>query len=128
MIYEYQGFVCSDIDEIDCFAKDIIETLKKYIDDEDDIFQIRLIINELLINAALHGNHCEIDKYVEISIRVYEDRVLIRVKDEGGGIDYDFSDLDIPDLSCGGRGLQIVSALVDEISIENTSVACMKIL
>ena len=55
---------------------------------EDQAADLRLILNELLINAVVHGNQLDADKKVEIEIRINGGRIYSRVTDEGTGFNY----------------------------------------
>jgi len=92
---------------------------------EDFLFDLRVILNELILNAIKHGNGEEINKKVQIVAGIFKDvYVLISVKDEGKG--YDCKCLlernkkvkeivDLCDMKETGRGLLIVESLCDEM-------------
>ncbi len=64
MSFRYEGSVCSDLDKIKIFIQEVLNKLKKILEDEDLIFDIRLILNELVINSVIHGNQCNTKKSV----------------------------------------------------------------
>ena len=84
---------------------------------EDEEFEFRLILNELISNGITHGNErCE-DKSLVASIReINKGTLSICIKDEGDGFNHN---------SCfhkkyslyteGGRGLKIIRELCDEV-------------
>ena len=55
-----------------------------------------------------------------------EGQIRIEVKDEGIGIDYDFSTYDPLDLKCSGRGLILVHGLSDELIVKNNCIIAIK--
>ena len=55
---------------------------------EDQAADLRLVFNELLMNAVVHGNQLDACKKVEIEIKVNGGRIYSRVTDEGTGFDY----------------------------------------
>ena len=83
---------------------------------------ISLCVSESVNNAIYHGNKQDLNKYVTIFAECKEDYFFIEVADEGNG--FNFKDLPDPTLSEnlrkeGGRGLFIISKLVDGISFKN---------
>jgi serine/threonine-protein kinase RsbW len=55
---------------------------------EDQAADLRLIFNELLMNAVVHGNRSDTNKKVSIEINIDGEHVHSRVTDEGPGFDY----------------------------------------
>jgi len=55
---------------------------------EDQAADLRLIFNELLMNAVVHGNRSDVNKKVSIEIEIDGGRIHSRVTDEGPGFDY----------------------------------------
>lgn len=124
--FRYSGIVCSDLDMIKNFVDDVLKKLNNIIENSDTMFDIRLILNELVINGVLHGNDCITSKCVKLSLEVKEDTLTIQVEDEGSGIDYDLESYDPSDLKCCGRGLVIVNGLSDEFYIQKNKVTAIK--
>lgn len=124
--FKYNGTVCSDLEMIKSFVDEILKKLNKIIEDSDIMFDVRLILNELVINGVLHGNDCSITKCVKLSLEVSGDKLTIQVEDEGKGIDYDFKSYDPTDLKCCGRGLIIANGLSDEFYIHKNRVTAIK--
>lgn len=124
--FKYSGTVCSDLDMIKNFVDEILKKLNHIIDNSDIMFDIRLILNELVVNGVLHGNDCNTTKCVKLSLEVSKSRVTIEVEDEGKGIDYDLKSYDPNDLKCCGRGLVIVNGLSDEFYIQKNRVTAVK--
>lgn len=125
-IYNFQGSVCSDLALVKDFLKKTIFNLEKFIMDEEIIYDIRLIINELVVNGALHGNELNEEKKVFLKIDLDRDSIKILVRDEGSGIDYDSSSYDCNSLKCSGRGLFIVEALTDNLVLKGNEVIAIK--
>jgi len=122
----FKGSVCSDLTEAKVFVERALNSLRKFIYDEDLMFDIRLIVNELIVNGVIHGNCCDMSKNVYLLLDVEEDYVRIEVVDEGKGIDYDISTYNPQELKCCGRGLVIVDRLSDEFYIERNRVVAVK--
>jgi DNA-binding response OmpR family regulator len=96
---------------------------------EEQVHQLRQAVMEMAQNAIEWGNQHASDRLVNITYRVYEDRVEIIVRDQGPGFDRanlphaaapddPFSHLDVRDklgLRAGGFGLMICRGMVDEL-------------
>ena len=126
MDFNYYGSVCSDLHIIKDFLDDIIFKLSGIIKNKEIIFDIKLILNELVINGALHGNDCINSKCVSLSLELVGNKMTIEVKDEGKGIDYDIACYDPENLMYGGRGLILVNGLSDEFYIDKNRVVAIK--
>lgn len=124
--FKYSGTVCSDLDIIRNFIDEILIKINNLIEDNDTMFDIRLILNELVINGVLHGNDCISSRCVKLSLEVNENKVTIEVEDEGKGIDFDFKTYDPTQLNCSGRGLVLVNGLSDEFYIQRNKVTAVK--
>lgn len=86
--------------------------------DPDDEVRMRLCVDEVLVNAIVHGNEMSADKRVTITIHKSDDRLGIRIEDEGQGFEpKDVPDPDDPEslLLEGGRGVLIVTSFMDEV-------------
>ena len=128
MAYLYFGTVPSEISKVCSSVSQIIRHLKSRCKlTEDCLWDIRLILSELMINGCDHGNMNDRNKLVTLELMVDQDQVRIIVKDEGGGIQWEkAATADIQ--SCSGRGLRIVQALCDEMTVEDTEVRCALIV
>lgn len=87
-----------------------------------DVETIGLAVGEALANAMVHGNHCDPQKTVRISVAVNETcGLLVSVKDSGSG--FDPSALSNPIaaenlLASHGRGIFLIRQLMDEVDFE----------
>jgi serine/threonine-protein kinase RsbW len=86
---------------------------------------VEIAVREALENAVVHGNHEDPGKHVHISCRCEPDEVLIAVRDEGQGFDFN----EVPDpttqeniQSSHGRGIYLMKALMDEVRFEEGGV------
>lgn len=69
-------------------------------------------------NAILHGNKLDENKMVNISVKMIEHRLIIKIDDEGNGFDYK----NVPDPTApenienvNGRGIFLMEKLSDKI-------------
>lgn len=89
--------------------------------EEDESYEFRLILNELISNGVLHGNKGFCNKKVSVMIEEVDSTTLdIFIRDEGSGFDYnhicqDKFKCDSLKMSESGRGLKLVNALCNKI-------------
>ena len=89
---------------------------------EDEIDHLGMAVRETVVNAVAHGNGYSAEKSVFFSVRVAQDGGLtVGIRDEGEG----FEPQVVPDptapenlLKTSGRGLLLMRALVDELTVE----------
>jgi serine/threonine-protein kinase RsbW len=84
---------------------------------EDTFANMMTCLNEIAINAIVHGNKLDEKKKVIVNAEVDSKRVIWTVTDEGTGFDYDH----LPDPTAAenlenltGRGVFIVKQLADQ--------------
>lgn len=112
----------TDLKYIKDFRDKLIEILEEKSVEDDLIFKIRLILDELIINSYKHGNRCQYDKNIDTTFVLDEDYCLIKVKDEGEGIDY-FLDNDA--FTDHGRGIKLVYSLAQELIIKDNMITAL---
>jgi len=87
-----------------------------------DLGNVQLALQEALMNAILHGNRSDPEKYVRTCVAIEEGGgILIVVKDSGTG----FDPSKLPDPTMGenvyreaGRGVYLIHQLMDEVQYE----------
>ncbi len=80
-------------------------------------FNVRLCLEEALVNAMVHGNQNQVAATVHITISEEGDTCTICVKDEGHGFNPDdvtMSDCD----QMGGRGVCLIKAFMEEVRFD----------
>jgi serine/threonine-protein kinase RsbW len=90
---------------------------------EDAVADLKLALTEACSNSVRHAYDHD-DGQVHLAFTLHDDRVIIRIRDEGAGFHED--DVDCPDcraipeieLGEGGMGISIIRAVVDEFSLE----------
>ena len=122
MDFEYIKVIKSDFDDIDKAVSYVLEKLSSVIRNEEIMFNIRIVINEIVINSYEHGNKCNREKGINLKVCVNMDCIHINVKDEGDGINYIFNENRDINMTTSGRGLRIVEHLVDELEINNNEI------
>ncbi len=86
---------------------------------EDRVEDLKTAIAEACINAIEHGNHLDDQLSVGVFLSVDDERLEVRVVDEGSGMDHRpaLPDIDrkmLGDEDPRGMGMFLIQALVDE--------------
>lgn len=116
------NIICPTINEIFCYLRDAYGVIS-----EDIEFEIKVVLNELILNAIKHGNKENSNKYVKIAVAINsENQLLLIIEDEGQGYNSDcllenticsIEDIDLCEMKVSGRGLMIVKNLCDKVKI-----------
>ena len=114
----------SDINIMNDIVNDILLSIDKKIG-EDNLFNIKLILSELIVNSIKHGNNNDRDKNISICLFIEEDWVEISVSDEGQGFMYS-KNLDPCTFCETGRGLLLVEGLSDIFLVCKNSITSIK--
>jgi serine/threonine-protein kinase RsbW len=87
---------------------------------DDELHKVGMAVREAMVNAVVHGNRYNLKKKVHLSVDGGGDQLTIVITDEGEGFDF----ATLPDpldegnlLRQSGRGLLLMRAFVDEVSI-----------
>ena len=90
---------------------------------DQEVFSVRLALEEALVNAIKHGNQMDRAKKVHIAYRVGPERFDIHIRDEGPG----FDPADVPDPTAAenlerpcGRGLMLMRHYMTEVEYNAT--------
>lgn len=123
MTYNYKFEIKSDLSTVNKTVKNIIEDLSPCIDDKKLLFNIRLVLTELITNGIIHGNKKNENKKVFLEIVYGDEKILLRIKDQGSGIDGGYK-VKSDKLDRSGRGLFLVDQLCDNFKIKGCEVYC----
>jgi serine/threonine-protein kinase RsbW len=95
----------------------IMDAIESFEYPQDDIFAMKLSLEEGLINAIKHGNKLNPDKRVKIEADISNQQVEIMIEDQGPG----FSKKDVPDPTleenlekCSGRGILLIETYMTQ--------------
>ena len=98
---------------------------------EDDVHQIGMAVRESVVNAVVHGNCYSAQKKVTLAMEAGEDRLTIKVQDQGLGFGLD----NVPDplasenlLRKSGRGLFLIRAFMDELHVHQLGAGGMEVV
>lgn len=122
----YKGTICSDLRMIKGFIEDKLIILSGIIENNDILFDVRVILNELIVNGILHGNQCISSKCVSLLLEIKDDKLIIEVIDEGKGLNLDLGSYNPLELKGSGRGLILVNGLSDEFYVEKNRIVSIK--
>ena len=107
----------SKMESLSALEKLIEELADQYNIADDTFANMMTCLNEVFINAIVHGNKLQPDKKVIINAEVDNKRIIWTVTDEGPGFDYNH----LPDPTAPenlenltGRGVFIVKQLADQ--------------
>jgi serine/threonine-protein kinase RsbW len=85
---------------------------------------ISLAVHETAVNAVVHGNRYSSEKKVQVEISVNEDRLQIKISDEGAGFNAEEllarpqpGDL----MRASGRGVSLSRQVMDEYTVRTRS-------
>jgi serine/threonine-protein kinase RsbW len=99
---------------------------------DNDIFAVKLVLGEAIVNAVKHGHRGDPTKRVELRFQVTEEEVTAEVLDQGPGFDPTKvpSPLDEENIEReGGRGLFLMSVYMTWVRFNergNTVTLCRK--
>ncbi len=88
---------------------------------EDDVLQLRLILEEAVTNAVGHGNRFDLGREVTVDIAFENKTFVITVADEGKG----FDPASVPDpkseteLKSRGRGIYLIRKIADDVQFND---------
>jgi len=110
--------VKSSLKNIRHVVDEVIGMLNSLKADESDIFDIRLSMEEALINAMKYGNKFDERLDVSVEFGCKENKFILSIEDRGGGFDYK----NMPDptneenlLKGRGRGVFLILRLMDSV-------------
>lgn len=102
--------------------RQIIEEVQRAGYTTQNVFAIKLALEEAMINAIKHGNRLDMKKYVHVNYQVTPQQVEIIIEDEGVGFCRD----DVPDptleeniTKCSGRGILLMEAYMNKVEYSN---------
>lgn len=127
----YNSTIPGKIESVRSVVRDITSYLTNSygIINETTLFELKVILNELILNAIRHGNKEDCTKAVKIKTAITKDKyVIFLIEDEGEGYDYKcitqenknpFEIAEICGLNETGRGLFIVKNLCDKMKFNS---------
>lgn len=110
----------SSLDSVDVAENHVVAAAERAGLSEDDVFRFGYAVREAMVNAVVHGNRYNSNKTVGFRIVVQPGQIEVRIQDQGDGFDAGGVADPLAEenlLSQSGRGLALIRAFVDELSI-----------
>jgi len=104
--------------DIPSVVKDIFRFVKPLKIAVDKVFDIRLSIEEALVNAVKHGNKSDNNKRVYLYLRAGTEVFTVEIRDDGKGFNYKKTPLPTTKGNLkkpSGRGIFLIRELMDEV-------------
>jgi len=101
----------SDMGTAHDLVREVVERVRSDQWNDKDVFAIELVLEETLANAVKHGNGQDPSKMVRFDCKLSEDKICVRVEDEGEGFDpHSLADPREPEnqMVASGRGVLLV--------------------
>ncbi|OIO38753.1 MAG: hypothetical protein AUJ72_01935 [Candidatus Omnitrophica bacterium CG1_02_46_14] len=111
--------VSSALAEVQKASARVLQLLKPLTLSEACLFDIRLCLEEALINAMKYGNKLRKEIPVGLQIEYDEEEIRIRVEDQGEGFKLKILKSCTEDENVwkfGGRGIYLIHQLMDEVA------------
>jgi len=85
--------------------------------DRDELaFHLNLVLTEAVTNAICHANREDPDKQLRVVVAISEERLSMKVFDEGDGFDIEtFIHSEAKETDERGRGIQLIYRLMNEV-------------
>lgn len=123
-VKEYKLIIPSDLEELEKVHEFVYSICQENRISDDDEFKINLAVSEAVSNSIIHGNKNQIEKKVELLILLDSNKITIKVKDEGSGLDINSA----PDptteenlLKESGRGIFLIKKYMSSVYQDRTS-------
>ncbi len=111
--------IATDVHAARRLAEELLEEVRRCGCGADELFAIRLALEEALANAIKHGNRRDPSKRITVSAELAPEQTAITVADEGEGFDPNV----LPDPTADenlekpcGRGIMLMRAYMDEVA------------
>lgn len=109
----------TDLKQVNPFIDRIFGELSAYVKSENQLFKVKLALEEAITNAMRHGNSLKASRKVTIHIVLDHGEIRLDVSDEGKG----FNPKAVPDPTQpgysenmpGGRGIFLIRKMMDTV-------------
>ena len=116
----YQVSLNSDLYKAKKAVNGALEFLKEHNKNisQDDMADMKLSLNEAIVNAIDHGNEKDLNKNVFLQLKLKKNSVMFKVADQGKGFDHvDYiSQYDEKHMKESGRGVKLICSLMDSVA------------
>lgn len=113
-MYRFDETAKGTMENINDMTMRFMGDISNYLQDEKTLYDLRLIVTELMVNGVRHGNLEDFNKLIRLYAVLSDNKVTIKVKDQGKGVKrHSYSCTDFT--KTNGRGLFIVEHIADRI-------------
>ncbi len=105
------------LDKIPSFLNAVLDKISHAVP-ENILFDLKLSIEEALINAVKHGNKLNEAKKISLQINLKSDKIEVYIKDEGKGFDYENIPSPVTKANikkASGRGVFLMRRFMDKV-------------
>ena len=121
--FEIREKLPTDLKQISPFIDRVLGRLASFVKDEEELFKVKLVLEEALTNAMRHGNGLRLSRKVTVCVVFNHGQIHLDVSDEGNG----FNPRTVPDPTQsgyaenipGGRGVFLMRKLMDSVEFYN---------
>lgn len=110
------------IDNVKIIESFIDNAREKYSINDDIYGNIMISVTECVTNAIIHGNKLDGNKKVDLVLKLDDNAISFKVKDQGQGFDHEMlNDPTSPENieKAGGRGIFIMKHLSDDVQFQD---------
>ncbi len=100
-------------------SREVCKTINTSEIDDEFSNTVELVVSEAITNVIKHSNASDSKGNISISFQICQDRLVVNVKDQGQG--FDFNRVPEPDLEKhpeGGYGVFIIKSRMDKVGYE----------
>ncbi len=124
ILFERTWEISSDLKNIKALITEFEEIFSSEKILEKDIYNLKLLLTEAIINAIIHGNKSNLESFVNIDIAITTGSFTAKITDEGEGFDYsEFINKNISPETIyieSGRGLYLIMGIADNIRFNSS--------
>jgi len=116
--FELNEKLPTDLKKVTPFVEQVFRKILTLTRTKEEIFKIKLALEEALTNAMRHGNALNPDRHVKVQIKADRKQIILDVHDEGKG--FDFQSLPDPTerdnaAKPSGRGVFLMRSIMDTV-------------
>lgn len=118
LLYRLHEKLRTDLKTVNPFLDRVSQDLLPFVGSKDEVFKIKLALEEAVVNSMRHGNRMDERCFVTVHIGVDAQKIVMDVHDEGDGFDFRV----LPDPTRGekanqpsGRGVYLMRKLMDKV-------------
>ena len=82
---------------------------------EKELFAVRIILRESLLNAVTHGSQTDARRQVTMHVTINQDELVMKVCDQGEGFPWREMNREVQTLVEGGRGRALMRIYADRV-------------